>query len=717
MPLFVRAAPMLDTAMAQFSNRAFPIESRTPLRSSSERIARLGWDIAHLACRTTDCSLILTQAAEHLACFFGADGCFIALPPQMHLPAGENYWFPTRLADALDPSQQLRLWTLDPLDRLVADSLPLAVEDLYATDAETACHCRSSREIWAQLQARSLLSVATSCQGYVNGIVVLWRNHCRPWAKRDRETLATVSDFVSLAIDRVVQSQTVRHLREQHHIASQKNLLVDRLTQAIGRSTDLQTLTESVVATLTHTRQVRQAMAILLTYTEPQLYATSRQALQTPPKKPPCAKATVVSQWFAEWGEWDGLGRAASPQRSNSPKSFWLSDCGCCREAFVRAPQALAIDDIRSIRTPFKIAFDVDRFPAILVVPLISPHRSSDGERTVLGFLVLQHDRPRCWNVDDLELAQFVSTQLSYAILQSQTLQQVHNLVRDRTAQLQRSLDVQAKLYEQTRHQIDQLRQLNQQKDEFLSTVSHELRTPLTSMTLAIRMLHRGELSPEQQQKYWDILERQCRQETQLVEDLLKLQELENDPPTPHIASIDLPNLLRESIESFEQCWAHKDLSVTVELPSSELSLYSNVENLKRVLEELLTNAGKYAFAGTTVVCRIAHESSRASSPRIAIELANVGSAIEPEDLPYIFDKFRRGSGVTKQAVAGTGLGLALAKSLVQQLQGSIDVTSDPLDDRNGNYTCFRITLPQFFDTVLDFPELESECFPTLEAD
>ena len=90
---------------------------------------------------------------------------------------------------------------------------------------------------------------------------------------------------------------------------------------------------------------------------------------------------------------------------------------------------------------------------------------------------------------------QLVSAQVSTAIIQAETLRQVQSLVEKRTAELRESLAVQAKLYDRTRHQLDQLRQLNQARDEFLSTVSHELRKPLTSMTLAIRMLRQMGLS------------------------------------------------------------------------------------------------------------------------------------------------------------------------------------------------------------------------------
>jgi signal transduction histidine kinase len=110
---------------------------------------------------------------------------------------------------------------------------------------------------------------------------------------------------------------------------------------------------------------------------------------------------------------------------------------------------------------------------------------------------------------------------VSATIIQNQTLRQVQSLVEDRTAQLQRSLEVQAKLYEKTRQQIDQLQQLNQLKEEFMSSMSHELRTPLTTMSLAIRMLRQPELPLERREKYLEILEQECNKEIDLINDLL----------------------------------------------------------------------------------------------------------------------------------------------------------------------------------------------------
>ncbi|NJL22467.1 MAG: HAMP domain-containing histidine kinase [Leptolyngbyaceae cyanobacterium SM1_3_5] len=262
-------------------------------------------------------------------------------------------------------------------------------------------------------------------------------------------------------------------------------------------------------------------------------------------------------------------------------------------------------------------------------------------------------------------------------------------MVDDRTAQLQRSLEVQAKLYEKTRQQVDQLRHMNQLKDEFLSTMSHELRTPLTSMTLAIRMLRQPGLSFDRQQRYLDILEQQCTQETNLINDLLALQKLDSRQTPLQIRKVDLKVLIGDRTIAFETDWSHKNLTLAIDLPDDPLTLYTNFDGLDRILLELLTNAGKYAAPNSTIDLQV-----RQSDDAVTLQLANLGTAIAPEELPFIFDKFRRGSGITQQAIPGTGLGLALVKSLVSHLNGAIEATSEPQSDGLWR-TCLTLTLPK----------------------
>jgi signal transduction histidine kinase len=132
-----------------------------------------------------------------------------------------------------------------------------------------------------------------------------------------------------------------------------------------------------------------------------------------------------------------------------------------------------------------------------------------------------------------------------------------------------------------------------------------------------------------------------------------------------------------------------KGLTITVNSPKKPLILQTDVDSFERILHELLTNAGKYADSDTNVLLNTTQQSDR-----IIISITNIGATIAPEDVTYIFDKFRRGHGVTDQAIKGTGLGLALVKSLVQHLNGTIEVAVTPIEQSSSAQVCFTLTLP-----------------------
>ncbi|HEY9736486.1 MAG TPA: HAMP domain-containing sensor histidine kinase [Trichocoleus sp.] len=248
-------------------------------------------------------------------------------------------------------------------------------------------------------------------------------------------------------------------------------------------------------------------------------------------------------------------------------------------------------------------------------------------------------------------------------------------------------------LHQQAHHSIEQRRCLNQLKDDFLSTLSHELRTPLTSMMLAIRMLRRPDLTPDRKAMYLDILEQQCLRETSLVNDLLALQTLESGSTPASLLSLNLNHFLRSLLATQQESFGSANLTLQLDLPQRWVTLETEPDHLARICLELLTNARKYAQPGTTV--RIAVESDSAEPGFVVIKLLSEGAGIEPEELPHIFEKFRRGQGVTQRAIPGTGTGLALVKGLVQQMQGQISVTSQPNSQKNLWQTCFTLCLPQ----------------------
>jgi signal transduction histidine kinase len=128
---------------------------------------------------------------------------------------------------------------------------------------------------------------------------------------------------------------------------------------------------------------------------------------------------------------------------------------------------------------------------------------------------------------------------------------------------------------------------------------------------------------------------------------------------------------------------------------AQSLTISTDPDSLHRILLELLTNAGKYSDPDTTVCLQVTRQVQQ-SVNQVVLTLTNRGPGILPSDLKHIFDKFRRGQGVTQRAVQGTGLGLALVQCLVEQLNGTIDVKSCPLENSQAYLTSFTLTLPQF---------------------
>ncbi len=283
--------------------------------------------------------------------------------------------------------------------------------------------------------------------------------------------------------------------------------------------------------------------------------------------------------------------------------------------------------------------------------------------------------------ITPLLAATFSQAQLQQqAEIAKQSIRQVQAIADERTAQLRSSQNLLSKLQEANRRRIKQLDESNRIKDEFISTISHELRTPLTSMSLAIRMLHQPDLDEPRRTKYLEIIEQQCTQEINLINDLLTLQQLDSKQLEFDRQVVNLPALVQPLLQQFQETWASKQLQLQVELPTA-WDWLTEPESISRILKELLTNAGKFAEPQTTVEFQVTTSDSAEESlrHRLVLRVINQGQIITPEEQNYIFSKFRRGQGVTQQAIGGTGLGLALVKSLVHHLQGEITVSSQPL--------------------------------------
>lgn len=143
---------------------------------------------------------------------------------------------------------------------------------------------------------------------------------------------------------------------------------------------------------------------------------------------------------------------------------------------------------------------------------------------SVNGIVVLGHRKSHTWTSTDKKLLKIVAPSVAIAIAQVQLSKKMEAALH------QQSLRIQTKLDDWNRQQIKKAQELNQLKEEFISSMSHELRTPLTSMSLAIRMLRQAQVTPERREKYLAVLEEECNKEIDLINNLLSLQRLESEP-------------------------------------------------------------------------------------------------------------------------------------------------------------------------------------------
>jgi signal transduction histidine kinase len=627
----------------------------------------------------------LSDIARLIAKTFQVEGCVIL--PQPKAIAQASSWFAPQIESNRVVQQLMTL--------LTAGAPNWAVTECWETEVPSEASLGVPER---------LVVVPTRFQGQINGAIALIRSQlpalhqpdlqhpsiqppaAQEWNESTMSVLQSLSSRVAIAIS---QAQLDQQLQQQVRYQT----LIDRLTTSIRNAWELDEIFKLAVEGTAASLNVNRGLLLLFKYADP-LHKTRN--LEGIPK----TRATVAAEWLK--GDQDQPSFSAVTDHP----PFVASDCRICQqvlrgnlEPIVIPVSEILVDlnladlDLTSFGSEdsaFSPAiaplFQLTYNHAILLTPL-------ENQGTVLGCLVLHHNQPRLWSIEELSFVKLAAAQLSTAIIQTRTLKQIQGVVQERTAQLQRSLDVQAKLYEKSRQQVEQLRRLNQEREEFLSTVSHELRTPLTSMMLAIRMLRQADLTPDRQKKYLNILEQQCVQETNLINDMLALRKLETNQATNQLQKTDLRYLIRGTTQSIESTWVEKGLILSLILPNDPVMLYTDTDSLNRVLLELLTNAGKYAEPGSTVELKLVHEANPPHS-QVVLSLRNVGDGILPEELPHIFEKFRRGQGITKRAIQGTGLGLALVKGLVDHLNGAIAATSQPISADTWQ-TCFTLTLPQ----------------------
>ena len=232
------------------------------------------------------------------------------------------------------------------------------------------------------------------------------------------------------------------------------------------------------------------------------------------------------------------------------------------------------------------------------------------------------------------------------------------------------------------------LKELDDLKAEFFSHISHELRAPLASVRAGVQLLLdqvAGPLTPQQREAL-EIMNDSSQRLIQQISTLLDLSKMEAGMMEYHIASADLKRLADSSVNKVRWLAESKQVPVCIHAPDSRLWVPMDATRIEQVLVNLLSNALKFSPEGAAVHVRIEPDPG-AGGVRVAVE--DAGPGIAPEDLPHIFERFYQGRRQGTQKLAGSGIGLALAKKIVDAHHGRIWVES-----QEGKGTTVQFVLP-----------------------
>jgi signal transduction histidine kinase len=223
-----------------------------------------------------------------------------------------------------------------------------------------------------------------------------------------------------------------------------------------------------------------------------------------------------------------------------------------------------------------------------------------------------------------------------------------------------------------------------QMKDEFLATLSHELRNPLSAIVGWAQVLHTQPLPP-QVVRGLEVIERNARAQTRIVDDLLDMSRIAAGMARLDIRSVDLQKVVDAAILPIQPA-AHAKRITIHRVAGASLGMAScDPDRLQQVIANLLTNAVKFTPEGGWIEVRIEHR-----PPHAEIAVCDSGIGIDPSFLPFVFDRFRQADPSTTRQHSGLGLGLSICKQLVELHGGTIRASSEGA----GKGSTFTIRLP-----------------------
>ncbi len=230
----------------------------------------------------------------------------------------------------------------------------------------------------------------------------------------------------------------------------------------------------------------------------------------------------------------------------------------------------------------------------------------------------------------------------------------------------------------------DKQQELDNLRTDLIAWVGHDLQTPLASIRAIVEALADGVVdNPETVQRYLETAQRDIRSLSVLIDDLFQMAQLDAGGMPLEREFNSLSDLVSDTLESFSELSHRKGVELQGSVDPQVDPVYMDAQRIGRVLSNLVNNAVRHTPAGGKV-----HVRSFVSHQYVRVEVHDTGEGVPSEDVPYIFDRFYRGEKSRSRSTGGAGLGLAIAKGIVEAHQGRIGVESHPGE------TCFYLTLP-----------------------
>ena len=213
---------------------------------------------------------------------------------------------------------------------------------------------------------------------------------------------------------------------------------------------------------------------------------------------------------------------------------------------------------------------------------------------------------------------------------------------------------------------------LDNMRKEFVADVSHELKTPITSIMGYADTLLEGEYDKETQERFLKVIAGEARRMAKLVSDLLTLSRYDNNKVKQEREKFDLGNLVKRCQEKLQLEINRKNHHVECFVTANVPPVYANKDGIERVILNILTNSIKYTPEGGIIKIYVGFVYNDAY-----IKVIDNGIGIPEEDLNRIFERFYRVDKARTREMGGSGLGLSIAKEILNQNHGSIDIKSE----------------------------------------